>query len=254
MAAPVLFGMSTATYRWNARQAAADYDAAGPVIHPHYDEMQQAVVAALPFDIADTVHVVDLGGGSGRLAERVLDALPNATVTIVDPSEAFLEIASKRHERFTGRAHFVPRRAQDDWREAVARPDAIVSTSALHHLDAGEKNQVFAACRSVLSPGGVFVNGDEYRPPSDATYREWLEEWGEHMRSAVATGRTPATFGEIVDRWQERNLADFGGQRESGDDCHETVEEQAARLYGAGFRGVETTWRHRLWAVLVATP
>ena len=245
--------MSTATYRWNARQFAVDYDAAGPVIHPYYDEVQAAVVAALPFGASDAVSIIDLGGGSGRLAERLLTAFPAATVTVVDPSEPFLQLARERLARFGDRAQFLSSRAQEnDWRRLVGPVDAIVSTSALHHLDADEKNAVFAACCRGLEPGGLFVNGDEYRPPSDATYLAYLEEWGEHMRSAVAAGLTPPSFAEIVDRWAERNLDGFGGERQSGDDCHETIEEQTARLYGAGFKRVETRWRERLWGVLVA--
>lgn len=241
--------MSTATYRWNAQQAAADYDAAGPVIHPLYDAVQEAVVAALP---ADVRQLVDLGGGSGRLAERVLASRPGATVTVVDPSKPFLRLASRRLERFGDRAGVVCLRAQEAWSDAVPRPDAVVSTSALHHLDADEKNAVFAACYEALPAGGLFINGDEYRPPSDVTYRELLIEWGEHMQSALAAGLIPDTFGPVFEKWHRRNLDGFGGPRVSGDDCHETVEEQAARLYGAGFAQVETSWQDRLWAVLVA--
>lgn len=241
--------MSTTAYRWDARQAAEDYDAAGPVIHPLYDEVHRAVVAALPSGVS---HVVDLGGGSGRLAERVLAARPAAAVTIVDPSAAFLRLAAERLQREARRVRLVGAKAQEDWPERVAPPDAIVSTSALHHLDGEEKQRVFAACRAALPPGGVFVNGDEHRPPSDAAYRELLTEWGEHMDSALVTGAIPETFGPLVDQWRQRNLGDFGGPRSSGDDCHETLEEQIARLYGAGFAEVSVAFSERLWGVVVA--
>ncbi|MEQ8849201.1 class I SAM-dependent methyltransferase [Botrimarina sp.] len=241
--------MSTTAYRWDARQAAEDYDRAGPVIHPLYDEVQRAVVAALPEGVS---HVVDLGGGSGRLAERILATRPAAAVTVVDPSAAFLRLAAERLHRQASRVRLVCSKAQDDWPGRVAPPGAIVSTSALHHLEGEEKQAVFAACRAALPPGGVLVNGDEYRPPSDALYRGLLEEWGEHMDAAVATGAIPDTFRGVIDKWRRRNLGDFGGPRASGDDCHETVEEQIARLYGAGFADVSVAFRERLWGVLVA--
>lgn len=244
--------MSITQYRWNARQAAADYDAAAPFIHPLYEEVQQAVLSALPYGGEDSFHEVDLGAGSGRLAERVLTKYPKSSVTLVDQSEAFLGVAGRRLQRFTDRVQIVPQAVQQLSWQAVERPDVIVSTSALHHLVPAEKNALFRGCRQALPGGTLFINGDEYRPPSDVTYRNYLQEWGEHMRSALAAGLVPETFGEMIDRWEERNLGDFGGQRASGDDCHETIEEQIARLYGAGFKQVRSTWSERLWAVLVA--
>lgn len=245
--------MSTATYRWNADQAAADYDAAGPVIHPLYDEVHETVVGALADMVESPSYVIDLGGGSGRLAEQVLERFPLATLTVVDPSEPFLRLARGRLARFGERANFHAGRAQEPWGDALAPADAIISTSALHHLELGEKNLAFAACYAALKPGGVFINGDEHRPPSDRTYRELLETWGEHMRSSVTAGLIPETFGPLLDRWEASNLHDFGGPRQSGDDCHETIEEQTARLYGAGFQEVRTAFQERLWGVLVAS-
>lgn len=241
---------ASSTYRWNAQEAAAAYDRAAPVIHPRYEPVQDALLDALPFTADDAFHAVDLGGGSGRLVERLLGRFPHATATVVDPSAPFLRLAADRLEAFAARVRLVAARAQEDWPGRCAPFDAIVSTSALHHLDAQEKNAVFRACFEALPNGGVLINGDEYRPPSDSAYRELLVEWGEHMESALAVGSIPESFREVIAKWRVRNLDRFGGPRHSGDDCHETVEEQAARLYGAGFSGVETVWRDRLWAVV----
>ena len=243
---------SRTAYRWNTSQAAADYDAAAPVIHPCYEAVQEAVLSALPFAGSDSFQVIDLGGGSGRLAERLLTKFPSARVTIVDPSEPFLGLAQRRLARFGNRVEYAQFRAQEPWEAACETPDAIVSTSALHHLDAREKSEIFARCYRTLAPGGTFINGDEYRPPSDVTYREMLQAWGEHMETAAAIGSIPTSFRAMIAKWRQRNLDEFGTERTSGDDCHETIEEQTARLYGAGFREVKTTWQDRLWAVLVA--
>ena len=239
-------------YRWNAASYAASYDNAVSAIHPYYPDVQNALLDALPFSQKHFTRVVDLGGGSGRLLQKLLKRYPNAKATLVDPSQPFLDLARQRLSDFSGRVSYELIRAQDAWDKACGPVDAIISTSALHHLDATEKNAVFRRCHEAITPGGVFLNGDEYRPPSDARYRELLDEWGDHMASQLATGAIPETFGEMIDKWRRRNLDGFGGPRQSGDDCHETVEEQTARLYGAGFSRVETVWRDRLWAVLRA--
>ena len=74
--------MSTTDYRWNQTQAAVDYDAAAPVIHPQYVAVQEAVLAALPFGPEEAFRLVDVGAGSGRLVERVLEVFPHATATV----------------------------------------------------------------------------------------------------------------------------------------------------------------------------
>lgn len=239
-------------YRWNQSQAAADYDAAAPVIHPRYVEVQDAVLAALPFDVRAEFRVLDLGGGSGRLAERVLDAYPLATVVVLDQSAPFVTLAHERLRRFGARARTQRRAMQEDWQSGLAPVDAIVSTSAIHHLDSAEKLALFRKCRGALAHGGVLINGDEHRPEDDTAYRELLERWGQHMEWAHARGEIPASFGEVIAKWRERNLDEFGAPRKSGDDCHETVERQAELLREAGFTRVSVPWRAELWAVSVA--
>ena len=53
-------------YRWNVSAFAEGYDEAAPAIHPHYVEIQDAIIELL--GDAQTC-VLDLGGGSGRLPE-----------------------------------------------------------------------------------------------------------------------------------------------------------------------------------------
>lgn len=255
--------MSTTTdtagprYRWNQATAARDYDSAATVIHPYYHEVQQHILKAIPFSRNAVFHVVDLGAGSGRLAEKILKTFPDATITLVEPSAPFRALAKQRlanagisNDRFNLLGYM----AQDErWVMESPKADLIVSTSALHHLDAQEKNRTFGYCFDALKPGGLFINGDEYRPPSDRAYRQLLTEWHEHMQSALATGEIPHSFTDVFDKWYLRNLIGFGTPRYSGDDCHETIEEQSARLYGASFSKVEKRWHEALWAVLVAS-
>lgn len=244
--------MSTTDYRWNQTQAAVDYDAAAPVIHPQYMTVQEEVLAALPFAATAAFRLVDVGGGSGRLVERVLEEFPQATATVMDQSEPFLGVAHQRLARFGSRVAFVNQRLQDDWPAAVGPVDAVVSSSAIHHLEPTEKQQLFAKIFATLSSGGVFINGDEHRPASDADYLALLEQWGRHMESSHASGAIPESFGGVIEAWKKRNIDDFGSPRKSGDDCLETSETQVGYLRAAGFNPVDVTWSRELWAVFVA--
>ena len=103
----------TSTYRWNTSTAAEAYDAAAPVIHPYYEKVQDEILGLLPFGAEEVFELVDIGGGSGRLAERVLERFAGARVTVVDQSAPFLALAERRLARFAPRAAFVQCRLQD---------------------------------------------------------------------------------------------------------------------------------------------
>ena len=239
-------------YRWNQLGAAAAYDEAAPIIHPRYIAVQDAILAAIPFAADRPFRIVDVGGGSGRLVERLLARFPAASAIVMDQSQPFLELAAKRLAAFDGRAACLQRRLQDDWLEDVAPVDLIVSSSAIHHLEPAEKQTLFRKCVAALAPGGVFINGDEHRPEADDDYRALLVQWDEHMHAAIADGRIPESFDATLQRWRLRNLVEFGTPRTSGDDCLETAEVQVEYLRQAGFSAVDVTWRDRLWAVFVA--
>lgn len=267
-----------ADYRWNSSAAAEAYDRAAPVIHPYYEVVQDEILKLLPFSAEQPFDLVDLGGGSGRMAERVLERFAGARVTLVDQSLPFLALAERRLARFAPRVAFVECRLQD-WslggvlrKETGSRPtiglvveaadreracplfqrvDVVVSTSAIHHLEPAEKRALYRACFDALAPGGMFINGDEFRPAEDAAFLALLEGWSAHMRAAIATGNIPASFANTFDQWHDRNVRRFGEPKKSGDDCLETLDAQVGYFRDIGFRDVECTWAAKLWAVLV---
>jgi hypothetical protein len=90
-------------------------------------------------------------------------------------SEAFLKLAEERLAIFAGRGQTMLARLQDDWASRLpTAPGAIVSMSAIHHLDPSEKQQLYRRCFAALASGGVLLNGDEVRPASDDEYKSLL--------------------------------------------------------------------------------
>src|ERR1051326_6467717 len=107
--------VQTPSYRWNTSEAVEAYDQAAPSIHPYYETIQVEILLLLPFERDGAFVAVDLGGGSGRLAERVLTQFSAAEVVVVDQSEPFLALAERRLSPFSSRASFIRSRLQDDW-------------------------------------------------------------------------------------------------------------------------------------------
>jgi ubiquinone/menaquinone biosynthesis C-methylase UbiE len=242
---------AAATYRWNTSVAAEAFDAAAEYIHPFYVEVQDAILASLHRRLDQPAVIVDLGGGSGRLIERILKRFPSARAILVDQSEPFLALAERRLQPFGTRSRFVHRRLQEDWAADIpVAAQAIVSMSAIHHLDPAEKRTLFHRCFAALAPGGVFLNGDEYRPESDAEYRAQLEWWVADKNRATERGQIPASFAPVFEAWYDRNIRRFGQPKQSGDDCHETIAAQLRCLSESGFRSADLVWSEKLWGVI----
>jgi len=247
----VIFFM--ALYRWNTDKAARAFDAAAEHIHPHYVEIQDEILRQLHRLEAAEPLVIDAGGGSGRLMERVLEGLPHSKGIIVDQSEPFLALAAERLSRFGPRVKVLQYRLQDDWGNALARPaDAIISMSAIHHLEPDEKRSLYQRCRMYLGPNGIFLNGDEIRPESDEVYLEELQSWARRKHENLRAGIISAAFAETFTKWRQRNIEEFGNPRHSGDDCHETIDAQIGYLREVGFARTSIEWQKEMWAIFAA--
>jgi SAM-dependent methyltransferase len=240
-----------AEYRWNLADYAAGYDQAAHLIHPRYLEVQDQLLDLLAEIHQPDFLVVDLGGGSGRLAQRVLERFDKAQAIVIDQSEAFLEIAARRLSSFGGRGKTHVARLQDDWPQALNRPaNAVISMSAIHHLEPSEKQALYRKICSALAPGGMLLNGDEVRPESEPDYLPELKRWAAHMHRIIDAGQIPDAMTQALLKWEDRNVHRFDVPRTSGDDIHETIAAQLDYLLQAGFAQADSPWQKEMWAVL----
>jgi tRNA (cmo5U34)-methyltransferase len=109
-------------------------------------------------------NVLDLGTGTGETLRRVSMRHPDARLVAVDESEDMLAAA---HAAVPA-AELRVARLQDALPEGPF--DLVVSALAVHHLDAGDKAELFRRVAERLAPGGRFVLADVVVPddPADA--------------------------------------------------------------------------------------
>ena len=183
--------------------------------------------------------------------ERMLDALPRARGVVVDISTPALDLAAARLKRFGPLAASVNSRLQDPWESQLdAPPAAIVSMSAIHHLDPAEKQDLYARCFRALRPGGVLLNADEVRAGDEPTYLAHCQNWAARMRRLSESGQVTPGMAEALRKWETRNVTHWQAPRASGDDCHETIDAQLGYFSAAGFARVDCPWKKEMWAVL----
>ncbi len=98
--------------------------------------------------------VLDLGCGSGRDTERLLDALPRGRVVAVDGSLQMLERLRERLGDADGRLQTLHRDLRQPF-DLRGPFDAVISVATLHWLP--DHRHVFDELARVLGPGGRIV-------------------------------------------------------------------------------------------------
>ena len=109
-------------------------------------------LARLPLDGDELV--LDVGCGTGRLTEKLLERLPNGRVVGIDLSANMLNVAGEfLRSRFGGQIHLVlADAARLPVREAA---DAVFSTATFHWVR--DHAQLFRSLLAALKPGGRLV-------------------------------------------------------------------------------------------------
>lgn len=204
--------------RWAATDGLADLLA-----------LPRAITAALvAHDRPGTRLVVDAGSGPGAYLEAFLEALPDCAGIWLDASEAMLEQARERLERFGDRVDF--RLGDMTDLHAAGLPtgvDALVSSRALHHLKREELAGFYREAAGLLAPGGWLANLDHTGPE---------EIWDRRFR-AIRKGF-------------------IGPDNDQGRHPHEypftSVRDHLDALAGAGLDDREVAWKAFYTCLFVA--
>lgn len=140
---------------WNER--AESYD--GVFIEdPVYRDMLRTIAEQV--SPAGSPAILDLGCGTGGVTEQLLERVPEARVTAVDPAPQMRGVCA---ERFTGIAHVeVLEGSGTSIPASDGSFDYVASNLALHHMQHEDKQACANEIARVLKPGGKFVYGDHF--------------------------------------------------------------------------------------------
>jgi SAM-dependent methyltransferase len=148
--------------------AAAGYDGLRRQLIPCFDDFYGAAIDMLGFPDGAAPRVLDLGAGTGLLAERLLARWPQARLVLVDLS---LDMLARAGERFAGSQARVEIRAADYLRDPLGGPfDAQLSwlrRAGYVDVDCGYKwlhFAVFGGRRPPVRRGGASRRRTSPRP------------------------------------------------------------------------------------------
>lgn len=139
--------------------------------------------------------VLDLGCGTGALAERLLDAIPGCSLTGVDLSPRMVEVA---RVRLAGRADVLLGDAERlPFHDAAF--DVVVCNDSFHHYPDPER-ATFQAWR-MLAAGGALVLGDVWQP---APARALMNAWMPRSREGDVRIYSEAELRDVLGTWFSR--------------------------------------------------
>jgi tRNA (cmo5U34)-methyltransferase len=210
----------------------ADYDARIRTFIPDYDALLDAAADSLHALGMTPAHVVDLGTGTGALAERCLRAIPDARVTAIDEDAGMLEFA---RQRLAAEAHRATTLLGSFLEMAIPSGDAIVGSLTFHHLRTDDiKRDAYRRFRAALSPGGVLISADCNPSADDRLAARERAAWRAHLGLTYGDRETDALFAA----WAR-------------EDVYVPLSRELELLGEAGFRP-EVVWRRHAFAVIVA--
>jgi SAM-dependent methyltransferase len=224
---------------YQGHERAEHWERRADLVIPHRREVFDVVVTVLPFPLDATIRVVDLGAGTGSLAEKILQRWPGASVICVDNSGEMVEIGRAKLSGYAERATWLLADLEDPaWLAEVPGPlDAVVSTYAIHLTTDETKRRLYRWGYQVLVPGGCFINADRLQAASPALDALYHDQWMEFIvRNTKAVLGKDVTIETVRERQHSMDEA-------AGLKCV-TLDQNLAWLRGAGFPVVECFWKN----------
>jgi ubiquinone/menaquinone biosynthesis C-methylase UbiE len=171
------------------------------------------IVACLAPQTGD--RILDIGSGTGRLAEAIHCEEPKARYLGVDPDKTAAAIACKRARKTGSAARFCVRFFDGTEKIDNMPPNKIVTSLVLHQTPLAEKRRIIQCAHDALPKGGAFVLADyglqntplmrflfrwtvqaldgveNTQPNADGVLSELLNEAGFHCKTETQVVPTP---------------------------------------------------------------
>lgn len=210
--------------RSHLNTASEDYDRVIRTFIPGYDEMLSTIGWWLAQIVPANGTIVELGSGTGALAQTLLKALPMVRMELWDIDREMLGVARDRLRDFADRVTFRER----SFTEEMTPCDAVVGTLSLHHLPGLEEKQaLYTRVYNALSTPGVFLIGDctiDNIDPAHSTMRRY---WTSFM---AAHGISEAEARHHFSEWDK-------------EDTYQPTWLELRALAQAGFPHPDVFWK-----------
>jgi ubiquinone/menaquinone biosynthesis C-methylase UbiE len=215
------------------------------IMHPLRHKMIEVCLEVLPFRAEDDLSALDLGVGTGALAQGFLERFSRAKLLAVDGAEAMIELAPTRLGPLAARCSFLRSPFQELPPSVLGADsyDVVFSSYALHHLTAGEKRSLMPKVVDSLKTGGWFLNADIFVARDQA-----VEARIQALRVGGILGRAPTGDARFSTAETARAFLDEMEALER--DQPQPLDVELEILRQSGLKEPEVLWKEYREAVL----
>jgi tRNA (cmo5U34)-methyltransferase len=217
------------TIKTHFEAEAEEFDKTILKLIPHYAEMIDALVLSIPFKKDEQISVIDLGCGTGTVAQKIKNAFPNSKISCLDIAENMIKMAQKKlGEKIDCYVSNFYEFTFDK------KYDVIVSSLALHHLESDEDKKMFyKKIYNALNKNGVFYNADVVLGSNEHLQELYMAKWKAFMGKSVS-------LEEIENKW----LVNY-----KSEDRPTSLMNHINWLRDIGFGDVDVVWKYYNYAV-----
>src|SRR5262249_19184882 len=130
---------------------------------PFREERFAIILDVVEQVLGESFVALDLACGPGAISQRLLARFPQARCVALDYDPTLLALGRGALGDMDGRLRWVEADLRDPaWIEQLSETqvDAVLSTTALHWLDAGPLARLYGQLGALVRPGGIVLNGD----------------------------------------------------------------------------------------------
>lgn len=230
--------MTKSISAYESKKRVLAYDADMDMMHPNRHKMVAIGLEFLPFTPNQKLKALDLGIGTGFFAQKFLEKLPHAHVIGLDGAASMIELAQSRLENVLSSLEFVVADFKNLNQVLTQETsfDVIFTAFALHHLTIEEKEKMLKIARSLLKPGGWFINADCLIGETPE-----IETIFQKLRIEGILTRVKGTEKRFHDFKTLRTWLD--AMEENEQDNPIKISDELKIMHNAGFKNIDILWK-----------
>lgn len=210
---------------------AVEYDEKIKMTLPYYEEFYKQVIDIVKLRFDKPLTWLDVGCGTGKMAETALKAVALDKFVFCDNSADMIEIVKRRFQNVN--AEFIIASVLE--LQHSMQFDVITAIQVFHYLEREERISAVKRCYEMLNPHGIFMTFENFAPQSEAGKQLFLERWKLYQLS------------------QGKDMAECDGHigRYGKEYFPIPIAEHLKVLEQCGFENVEVIWVSNMQAGLL---